>query len=202
MEHNTIDHVDGWTPDLKNDPQAVQNRIQEIIDSYCLDNDVDKSEIHPQIWLDIIDEIHEKLFLVFPNMLKKDSLINNEYDVNKLYIIYIIYRRICNKHKMILNLNGYCNLTGVHRQTIYNLSGTSGSNGFDIYKLLMDSNEEILSAKLQEKGRNPMSILPILNHVHNWALPGSTKEVIDRRQLASRDNLDQIAASDSPKLPE
>lgn len=202
MEHKTIDHVDGWTPDLKNDPQAVQNRIQEIIDSYCLDNDVDKTEIHPQIWLDIIDEIHEKLFLVFPNMLKTDSLINNEYDVNKLYIIYIIYRRICNKHKMVLNLNGYCNLTGVHRQTIYNLSGKSGSSGLDIYKLLMDSNEEILSAKLQEKGRNPMSILPILNHVHNWALPGSTKEVIDRRQLATRDNLDQIAAADRPSLPE
>lgn len=63
----------------------------------------------------------------------------------------------------------------------------------DIYKKLVENNEESLVCLLKDRRNNPMKYLPILNKRHGWNLPGVSKERTSERALT---------ASELPKLGE
>lgn len=65
------------------------------------------------------------------------------------------------------------------------------STASDIYKKLVENNEESLVALMKDRRNNPMKILPILNRRHNWNLPG-----VSREQTAKQ----ALTASELPKL--
>lgn len=60
----------------------------------------------------------------------------------------------------------------------------------DIYKKLVENNEESLVCLMKDRRNNPMKYLPILNKRHSWNMPGVRQE---RKQLAN-ETPEQIAA--------
>ena len=57
----------------------------------------------------------------------------------------------------------------------------------DIYKKIVENNEESLVCLLKDRRNNPMKYLPILNKRHNWNLPGVSKETTNKNNLSLED---------------
>ncbi len=192
-----------WQPDITK-PEEIKIRLEEILEAYCNECGTDKTDIPPQQWQGVLLEMYDRFFSLFPKLMKEDNATHNEYSIDKIYIIYNIYHRLCVKYKRINNLYGFCSMVGIPQQTLYNYRDKAklGSVRFDIIEKITQDNEASLENALQDKSINPMKILPILNRRHSWNLPGVTKENSKQGQLAGRDNLEQIAAADRPSLPE
>lgn len=182
-----MNNIDKSIIDMSN----IKQIMNDIVINYCYEHDVDEKNIPPQIWLDIISELHEIIFKNNKKLLKHDDLINNAYDMDKVLYVYEIYKRLCNSHCMVVNLKGFEDLTGIDHQTFYNWSARSSSLGVDIREKIMRDNEQSLEAMLHDPRVNPMKVLPSLNKHHQWSQPGVTREVVHKHQLG---------VSDLPKL--
>lgn len=168
---------------------------RSIVTMYCEENDLDEKDIYPSIWNDIISELRVKLFHPCNKLLKLGNALYNEYDRAKVYYVYeYIYKRLCNSHCQEITLKGFCDMTGIHKQSIYNWANdnkyiytgdsvdTNNSSGdcyissitrFDLHEKIMDDNEESLFALMKDRRYNPMKLLPKLNKVHGWSMPGA-----------------------------
>lgn len=191
-----------WQPDI-NRPEEIKNRLEEILEAYCNECGTDKTDIPPQQWTGVLLEMYDRFFALYPKLLKDDNMHCNKYDIDKVYIILNIYIRLCSKYKRVVNIKGFCDLTGMDEQTVYNINDKKlGSSGFGLHEKLMKENENSLENALQDRSINPMKILPILNRRHAWNLPGVTKESSKQERLSTRSDLVEITAADSPSLPE
>lgn len=163
----------------------------DIVSKYCEVNNIDEMDIYPSIWNDIITELYIKLFRPCSRLLKTDSNMYNQYDVDKvLYIYNNIYKRLCNKHCQEISQKGFCDMAGIDKQTLYNWKSLSSSR-FDLQEKIMEDNEESLFSLMKDRRNNPMKILPKLNKVHGWSMPGA-RERADTKQA--------LTAAELPKL--
>ena len=169
------------------DMDNIKNFMIDIIRCYFYEYDIDEKKIRPQIWNDIIDEINEKIFKRDPKLLKITPCINNEYDMEKVFIVYNIYRRLCNSHCQVVNMKGFSDLTGITKQTLFNWAADSSHKGFDFHDKIMADNAQSLESMLHDPTVNPMKVLPSLNRHHGWAQPGVTREVAQPRVLGVAD---------------
>lgn len=55
----------------------------------------------------------------------------------------------------------------------------------DIYKKLVENNEESLVCLMKDRRNNPMKYLPILNKRHGWNLPGVSREQANKNTLTA-----------------
>lgn len=174
---------------------------RDIVKSYCEENEIKEKDIFPSIWNDIISELYFKLFQPCNKLLKLNNAQYNEYDRVKVYYVYEhIYKRLCNSHCQEITLKGFTDMTGIHRQCIYNWSNDNkyiydggnvelNNNGlsdklstptFDIHEKIMKDNEESLFALMKDRRYNPMKLLPKLNKVHGWNMPGIGQKQTER----------------------
>lgn len=171
---------------------------RDIVKTYCEENEVDEKDIFPSVWNDIISELCITLFKPCNRLLKINNALCNEYDRVKVYYVYeYIYKRLCNSHCQEITLKGFCDMTGIHKQSIYNwandnkyiynngnveLNNNSSSSidiserlsntAFDLHEKIMSDNEESLFALMKDRRYNPMKLLPKLNKVHGWNMAG------------------------------
>ncbi len=169
------------------DMDNIKQIMNDIVSNYCIDHALDEKDIPPQIWNDIIDEIHDTLFKNNKSLLKHNPAINNEYDIDKVLNVYNIYKRLCNSHCQVINIKGFTDLIGIDKQTIYNWAQRSSAIGFDFHEKIMNDNAQSLEAMLHDKRINPMKVLPSLNKHHGWAQPGVTREIVKPRELGVAD---------------
>lgn len=163
----------------------------DIVSKYCDVNSVDESDIYPSIWNDIITELYIKLFKPCNRLLKTDSNMYNQYDIDKvLYIYNNIYKRLCNKHCQEISQKGFIDMSGIDKQTLYNWKGSSSSS-FDLQEKIMEDNEESLFSLMKDRRNNPMKILPKLNKVHGWSMPGA-RDRADTKQALTAADLPQL----------
>lgn len=142
----------------------------DIVTDYCNRHGIDENDIYPSIWADIIDELYISLFKPCNRLLKTDDNLYNQYDKEKVgYIYNYIYRRLCNGHCQEITQKGFCDMTGIDKQTLYNWLSSST---FDLQEKIMQDNEESLFNLMKDRRYNPMKILPKLNKVHHWNMPG------------------------------
>lgn len=187
--------------------------FDDIVKYYCDEHGIEENDIPPAMWNDIIDEIHEKVFLNNPQMLKDTPNTLNAYNPDKVIYIYNLYRRLCNSHCQEVTLKGFTDLTGIDKQSIYNwkdkvnnniYNANSDNNGecnnkrvstfsFDLHEKIMSDNEQSLEAMLHDKRYNPMKVLPSLNKKHGWNLPGVSKEQAKNNGLSAA-TLPQLGA--------
>lgn len=166
----------------------------DIVSQYCDVNSVDESDIYPSIWNDIITELYIKLFKPCNRLLKTDSNRYNQYDVDKvLYIYNNIYKRLCNKHCQEISQKGFIDMSGIDKQTLYNWKASSSSS-FDLQEKIMEDNEESLFSLMKDRRNNPMKILPKLNKVHGWSMPGA-RDRADTKQALTAADLPQLGNS-------
>ena len=147
---------------------------RSIVADYCIANDIDEKDIHPTIWNDIIYELYITLFKPCNRLLKTDDNLYNQYDIEKVSYIYNnIYKRLCNVHCQEVSQKGFCDMSGIGKQTLYDwASGSLSSQSSDLQQKIMQDNEESLFALMKDRRNNPMKYLPKLNKVHNWSMPG------------------------------
>lgn len=163
----------------------------DIVSKYCDVNSVDESDIYPSIWNDIITELYIKLFRPCNRLLKTDSNMYNQYDIDKvLYIYNNIYKRLCNKHCQEISQKGFIDMSGIDKQTLYNWKAPSSSS-FDLQEKIMEDNEESLFSLMKDRRNNPMKILPKLNKVHGWSMPGA-RDRADTKQALTAADLPQL----------
>ena len=163
----------------------------DIVSKYCDVNGVDESDIYPSIWNDIITELYIKLFRPCNRLLKTDSNMYNQYDLDKvLYIYNNIYKRLCNKHCQEISQKGFIDMSGIDKQTLYNWKAPSSSS-FDLQEKIMEDNEESLFSLMKDRRNNPMKILPKLNKVHGWSMPGA-RDRADTKQALTAADLPQL----------
>ena len=68
-------------------------------------------------------------------------------------------------------------MTGIGKQTLYDWeSGSLSSQRSDLREKIMQDNEESLFNLMKDRRYNPMKILPKLNKVHHWNMPGVKTE--------------------------
>lgn len=189
--------IDSQVVNLEN----IQNIVIDYIDNFITENNMDIEYIKPMQYNFILLNVYTHI--IKPNiyiLLKKD---NNklEYDYNKVEYIYNIYRYITLKYSNDINISGFCEFSGIDRQSIYNWAS---ADRFDIHKKIMEDNETCLENMLKDTKYNPMKILPILNRRHNWNMPG-VRESKAAPALISRENMqllpDAGSAESVPNLP-
>ena len=146
----------------------------DIVKSYCDRYGIDERDIYPSIWSDIITELYIKLFRPCNRLLKTDSNLYNQYDKDKVYYIYkYIYKRLCNSHCQEVSQKGFLDMSGIDKQTLYNWKSDGlSSSSFDLQEKIMEDNEQSLFALMKDRRNNPMKLLPKLNKVHGWNMPG------------------------------
>lgn len=146
----------------------------DIVTNYCNRHNIDENDIFPSIWADIITELNILLFAPCNKVLKKVDGIHNEYDIDNVEYVYnYIYKRLCNSHCQEVTIKGFTDMVGIGKQTLYDWeSGALSSQRSDLHKKIMDDNEESLFNLMKDRRYNPMKILPKLNKVHHWNMPG------------------------------
>lgn len=168
---------------------------RDIVRQYCEVNEINEKDIPPTIWDDIIDELRIKLFLPCNRLLKTENNQYNRYDKEKVLYVYVyIYKRLCNSHCQEVMLKGFCDMTGIDDQTLYNWSKSRLSEvSFELQQKIMEDNEQSLFSLMKDRRYNPMKLLPKLNKVHGWNMPGIGQKT-DRQTAKS--------AAELPKLNE
>lgn len=124
VEAETVNSVES----VEVDPVNLRALVDDVITDYCMRDDLDESDIPPQIWNDIIEEIRVTLFEKNGNLLWIDGKIGTEYNDEKVMDAYDIYKRICNRHCQVVNIKGFLDMTGITKQTLYDWNRDSKYN--------------------------------------------------------------------------
>lgn len=183
--------------------QIYDDVFQELIDQFCIDNNIDDMRTASQsVWNSCLRNIYKHLFKNSDVLKSKElqhtgnqvqSSNNNAYDitaVNELLDVYIY--DLCMKYDKEVSIIGFTTLTGITQETIYEWGNSSGLNKLsqsrsEIYKKLNQFREESLSNKLATGNKNPVGILAILNRHYSWNLPGVSKESAPKQALTAAD---------------
>ena len=187
----------------ENEMIVYDDIFQELIDQFCMDNNIDDMRTASQsVWNSCLRDIYKHLFKNSDVLKSKElqhngnqvqSSNNNAYDitaVNELLDIYIY--DLCMKYDKEVSVIGFTTLTGITQDTIYEWGNSNGLNKLsqsrsEIYKKLNQFREESLSNKLATGNKNPVGILAILNRHYSWNLPGVSKETAPKQALTAAD---------------
>lgn len=158
--------------------EVYENDITKYLDQYIAEKDIVDMSKEPQSkWNAALIYIYKNLFKGCKDNLKgPDKDTYNDKLINDICDIYIY---LCYEYDKEVSINGFCFLTGIHKDTIYSWGREEtrlGSSCSDLYKKLVENNEESLSDKLISGGLNPMKVLPALNRRHNWNMPGTNRQ--------------------------
>jgi hypothetical protein len=183
--------------------QIYDDVFQELIDQFCIDNNIDDMRTASQsVWNSCLRNIYKHLFKnsdVLRSKERRETAINtmsndNAYDLDKVSELLDIYiYDLCMRYDKEVSIIGFTTLTGINQDTIYNWSVNSGNGNklsqsrFEIYKKLNQFREESLSNKLATGNKNPVGILAILNRHYSWNLPGVSKETAPKQALTADD---------------
>lgn len=170
-----------------------RNYVIDIINNYCIDNDIDIKNIYPTQFNCILEYVYDNLYSIDNELLKDMPTQYNDYNKDKVLLCYSVFKYVCNYYCMEISLKRFELFSGIDHQTFYNWeSGLSGKR-FDLHQKIMKDNEESLSLLMQDRRNNPMKYLPKLNKVHEWNMPGV-------RSAANKTQ--SIGFSDLPQLSE
>ena len=212
--------------DTENTIDIFRNDIELYIDMWCKENDIEKVSDICSISQNRFSALLYYLYLhVFKDNLKSSDRYNNGLFGNTTYNAYNlelvsdvcdIYMFLCDTFDKIISIQGFCKLTGITDETIYEWSRDSkkaSSRSSAIAKRLTAERERTLADRLASGVKNPVGVLGCLNHWHNWAGVGNMEErkpqqisLQDVRKQAvelsdnSRQAAEQIAVLDNKKL--
>ena len=75
-----------------------------------------------------------------------------------------------------VSINGFSKLSKIEYQTILDWSKNPSCKGFEIYKKIMQENENS-NSDLLSSGKAQIGIIARLNHVHNWSAQEKAAQV-------------------------
>ena len=79
-------------------------------------------------------------------------------------------------------------MSGIDKQTLYNWKNDGlSSSSFDLQEKIMEDNEQSLFALMKDRRNNPMKLLPKLNKVHGWNMPGVGGKQTERKSISAEE---------------
>lgn len=156
----------------ENGAEVYENDIYLYLDQYIEEHNVEDMHKEPQSrWNAALLYINKNLFKPHPEVLKSENRVSNTYDINIINTICDIYIELCYEYDKEVSILGFCKLTGIVQDTIYqwgNETTRLGSSASEIYKKLSTEREESLSNMLISGKRNPVGLLGALNRHYGW----------------------------------
>ena len=64
------------------DITVYKDELQEVVSTYCIQNDIDEANIYPTVWNDILTEIYEQIYLKDIELLHDIPNYSNQYNSN------------------------------------------------------------------------------------------------------------------------
>ena len=169
-----------------NTVEDMRPAVKDLIANYCIDNGIDEKNIHPTLWSDILDEINVRIVKPNNRLLKTETNRYNQYDKDKVYILYdSIYKKICNKYIQEISLQGFVDMSGIDKQSIYNWESEPSAKSFVLHQKIMQDNEQSLTNLMIGDKGIPTKYLAKLNRYHDWNMPGVTREVSKKQSLGA-----------------
>lgn len=166
---------------------SIIDGVNDAIDSFCLDhgysNPIDMSM---SVWNSLLLYIRGS---VFKDGILKSYEVSQEYNYKLVSDICDYYIYICYMYEKEVSIKGFEKFTGIDDNTIRRTGSgkIASSKDWNIREKLTSENEESLSNVLYTGRKNPVGIIAILNHRHNWqtaaAARGEQKPVLTADQL-------------------
>ena len=183
MEKTERKFIDNSIP-ISDVISVYQNNIFVAIDDYIQrkDNIDITNDISQYQFKDLLFYIHDTCF---PNtdIFKIDY---TTYNMELLFSIYNIYKRICVMYNKISFLSDFSILTGIEEETIiswmYDKGNIFNSDKIKLYKKVMRDSETAVSTQMISTGRNPVGYMAILNHYHGWSTTAEAHGVETQRR--------------------
>lgn len=124
----------------------------------------------------------------------------NSYNYEYLNYIADYYIYMCYKYNKICTISGYCKLTGIREDVIYNWGSESrtpqlSTSAHNLYQKLSKDYESSGEARLWS-GKNPVGQLAVMNRRFGWNLPGVSRESTTKTIKTAAD-LPQLGPSGS-----
>ena len=192
----------------KEELKIYNDKIDESIQDFIIERNIDDlSKESQNIWNACLIYTQRRLF-ADNSILKMDTGNRNYYDPEKVNVICDLYIYYCLMYDKEINITGFCYLTGIHKDIIYQWSNyikdidnnsiiynkrRDNSNvklsteHYDLFKKLSEGRESSLSAMLTSGRKNPVGIIAILNHFYGWSSPyvsEANKGLQDKRTAA------------------
>lgn len=191
-----------------NDLDIYENDIDMYINIFCEQNKIEDMRTASQaVWNSCLRFIYKNVFKHIN--LKDNNNINinnnkipsnfNRYNYNLLLDILDIYiYDMCLKYDKEVSIIGYSTLLNIPTSIIYDWGNekTLSPLSSDIYKKLVQFNEESLSDKLATGNKNPVGIIAILNRRHGWASPYTSDSNKQKNALTAADIRAQLAQNE------
>lgn len=152
--------------------EVYEDKITEYLDQYIDEHDIEDMHKEPQSrWNAALLYINKYLFKPHPEVLKSENRLSNTYDLEIVNNICDRYIELCYEYDKEISILGFCKLTGIVQDTIYQWGAETsrlGSSASEIYKKLSQEREESLSNMLISGKRNPVGLLGALNRHYGW----------------------------------
>lgn len=155
--------------------QVYANDIELYLQQYVEDKNIKVKDLYTMDqsrWNSILLYIYKHVFKPLEtNVRRYNENSNIDYsDKELLENICDIYISLCYEYSKEVSLMGFCKLTGINTETIYNWAKEPDAQrgSFGVAKKLNAEREESLSARLVSGKGNPVGILGILNRHYGW----------------------------------
>lgn len=166
--------------------EIYEDQISEYLDQYIDEHDIEDMHKEPQSrWNAALLYINKYLFKPHPEVLKSENRLSNTYDLEIVSNICDRYIELCYEYDKEISILGFCKLTGIVQDTIYqwgNETTRLGSSASEIYKKLSTEREESLSNMLISGKRNPVGLLGALNRHYGWNMGQPRGGITEKQQ--------------------
>lgn len=178
---NTLERVEGETIPDNFDVLQVESTIQEIINTSCLNYDIDDLTKAPQrqftaVCMDIGDYFKKTRLLKDNNYVNNGSAVsfcNNYYAWDKVAQALTIFERICCKYNKAYLQDGAAAFLGMSLNTLHDNKEKLTPFGIDVAQKREAS---LASGAVDTKTTNITGQLAALNHWHGWSTSKQTTE--------------------------
>lgn len=156
--------------------EVYNNRIEESIANYCIDHNLKENDLYTidqSRWNSVLIYVYKQVFKPCntDTVRRYNEHSNIDYcDKELLDNICDIYINLCYEYSKEVSVMGFCKLTGIDTETVYNWAKDPGAErgSFGLAKKLQVEREESLSSRLVSGKGNPVGILGILNRHYGW----------------------------------
>lgn len=166
--------------------EVYEDKISEYLDQYINEHDIEDMHKEPQSrWNAALLYINKYLFKPHPELLKSENRLSNTYDLEIINNICDRYIELCYEYDKEISILGFCKLTGIAQDTIYQWGAETsrfGSSASEIYKKLTQEREESLSNMLISGKRNPVGLLGALNRHYGWNMGQPRGGSVEKQQ--------------------
>lgn len=169
--------------------EQVEEKFIELFELYDVANAPERKKA------DVIDSLWNDIYIAIFKPRPEDKIYNNcksrlkTYDVVEVEEVVNVFIKLCKRYGGVIKINQFCNLTGIHRATLWLWNDSNKTNGY-IFNLDDTSiSEENKYIYIINNGNNNISVYKGNNrHIENDNLSSLRFDVIKKLREEMQDS--------------